>query len=112
MGKPKKAAAPEPPPVEEKPEPILCTVVWEGITINVSYKPKDIMAYAHLELRVQLPHKEIPVTETGYRSHFLPPGIVEEAGGPEAFVLAWLTEEAKTPQWKKRDAAARQLSLF
>jgi glutathione S-transferase len=27
-------------------------------------------------------------------------------------ILAWLEHEAETPQWKKRQEAARQLSLF
>jgi hypothetical protein len=54
----------------------------------------------------------IPVTETEYRSHFLPAGIVEEYGGPEDFVRAWLDHEAGSSNWKKREQAARQMSLF
>lgn len=88
-----------------------CTVVWQGITIEVTFSPSDILAHAHLQLRTA--NGEIlPVTTTGYRSHFLPQGIVEAAGGPEAFVMAWLDEEAKSAMWKKQEAASRQLSLF
>ena len=54
----------------------------------------------------------LPVTETGYRSHFLPAATVEEFGGPESYVSAWLDHEAKSPDWKKRKDAARQMSLF
>lgn len=43
---------------------------------------------------------QIPITETGYRSHFLPDGNVEEHGGPEAYVLAWLDHEADSAAWK------------
>jgi hypothetical protein len=91
----------------------VLTVEWDGIVIEVSYKPRDIMAMAHLELRVQYPKgAQLPVTETGYRSHFLHPGIVEEAGGPEAFVSAWLDHEADKPEWVQRVEKARQLDLF
>lgn len=43
---------------------------------------------------------QIPITETGYRSHFLPDGIVEDHGGPEAYVLALLDHEADSDAWK------------
>ena len=55
---------------------------------------------------------QIPITETGYRSHFSPSGIVEEHGGPEAYVLAWLDHAAQSDAWKQKAEAARQLSLF
>jgi hypothetical protein len=89
------------------------TMTWREITIAVSYSPHDIMAHAHLELRVVVPPgSKLPVTDTGYRSHFLPPGIVEEAGGPEAFVTAWLDDAANTREWKQQEQAGRQYSLF
>jgi hypothetical protein len=50
----------------------------------------------------------LPFTETGYRSHFLGPGIVEEAGGPAAYVRAWLDHAAQSPKWRKQQTAARQ----
>jgi hypothetical protein len=89
----------------------VVTIEWQGVTVLVSYSPSDIMAHAHIELRVP-DKRRLPVTETGYRSHFLPRGVVEAAGGPEAFVKAWLDEEAKTSKWKKQAEADRQLSLF
>lgn len=88
-----------------------CRITWRGIGIEVSFSPSDIMAHAHLELHTDN-RAQLPVTETGYRSHFLPRGVVEAAGGPEAFVLAWLEKESKSPEWRKREAAARQLDLF
>ncbi|MEI4235091.1 hypothetical protein [Roseovarius sp. D22-M7] len=54
----------------------------------------------------------LPLTETGYRSHFLPGGIVEDYGGVEGYVRVWLDHEAESPDWKKRKDAARQMSLF
>jgi hypothetical protein len=56
--------------------------------------------------------QRLPITETGYRSYFLHPDEVEAAGGPAAYVLAWLGEEAQSPKWKRHVEASRQLSLF
>ena len=89
----------------------LESLTWEDIEIETSYSPSDIMGYAHLELRTKNKEK-LPVTETGYRSHFLKQGVVEEAGGPTAFVLAWLDMEANDPMWRRQQAAANQLELF
>lgn len=54
----------------------------------------------------------LPITETGYRSHFLAPQEVERAGGPVAFVVAWLNEAARNKGWKETEEKVRQLNLF
>lgn len=90
---------------------VTSTIVWQGIEIEVIYAAKSILNRAHLELRTK--NKEpIPVTETGYRSEFLEPGLVEEQGGSEAYALAWLDYMARSSEWKAYQAASRQLSLF
>jgi hypothetical protein len=53
-----------------------------------------------------------PITETGYRSHFLSPDEIEAVGGVFAYVVDALDEAAKRKEWKARQAAQRQLSLF
>ena len=112
MGRKRAKDEPAPEPAPEEPDPpIVVSVTWEGIEVEVTYKPHDIMAWAHLELRTDK-RQILPVTETGYRSEFVPPGLVEAEGGPEAYVLAWLTREAQRPAWKRKAEAARQLSLF
>jgi hypothetical protein len=52
------------------------------------------------------------MTETGYRSHFCGTPLIDDEGGPVAFVRAWLDHAADTPEWKAKEAAARQFSLF
>ncbi|MCB1466069.1 MAG: hypothetical protein KDK08_02695 [Rhizobiaceae bacterium] len=85
---------------------------WRGVAISIDYRIRRFHGdFDHLEIRV-LGDGIIPITETGYRSHFLPHGIVEEFGGPDEYVTAWLDHEAESAEWKKREAAARQLSLF
>lgn len=96
-------------------------LTWQGITVLVSYEPDwhgmsdsaPEIRYAHLEVRKLSPAWALlPITETGYRSHFLASDAVESTGGPVAYVRAWLDEAAKSPGWKRREFQSRQLSLF
>lgn len=92
---------------------------WRGIGLTINWKP-DYFAMATRDHAYAVAHLEItadgeamlPVTETGYRSHFIQPDLVEAEGGPVAYALAWLEHEASRPAWKRREAAARQLTLF
>ncbi|HEX4294590.1 MAG TPA: hypothetical protein VHZ29_10685 [Rhizomicrobium sp.] len=54
----------------------------------------------------------LPITDTGYRSHFLAPGVAERVGGPLAYAKAWLDAAAKCSAWQRKDFQSRQLSLF
>jgi orotate phosphoribosyltransferase len=54
----------------------------------------------------------LPITETGYLSHFVAADAIDEAGGPVAYVVAWLDRAAQDKEWKSRIEAQRQLSLF
>ncbi len=54
----------------------------------------------------------IPITDTGFKSHFLNEKHIIKAGGAVAFVEAWLETEAQSPTWKSAEPNARQLSLF
>lgn len=92
--------------------PITSQIVWRDISIEMTFhKHRWKSDFDHIELRVE-EGRIIPVTETGYRSHFLPAGIVNEYGGHEGFVRAWLDHEAENSDWKKHEEAARQFSLF
>ncbi len=57
----------------------------------------------HIEIE-STPRTRLPMTETGYRSHFIHPADLEEYSDAADFVRYWL--EAAAPEW---DA---QLSLF
>ena len=88
--------------------------MWRAIEIEAVYTPLKWNTIAHLEIRAISPERApLPITETGYRSHFHQPGTVEGLGGDVvAQVVAWLDEEANSPAWRKREEAVRQLSLF
>ena len=94
---------------------------WQGIDIELTYCPSWSKAYyntygdalAHLECRAIYPHKaRLPITETGYRSHFVAACHVEAEGGPVAYLTAWLDEAAQSADWQRHLEAQRQPMLF
>jgi len=87
---------------------------WRGIEIEATYSPRKWGVIAHLEIRSIMPERaRLPITETGYRSHFHQPGTVEERGGDViAQVTAWLDEEATSREWLAYVEASRQGELF
>lgn len=100
---------------------ITAVIEWQGITIEIVYEPNwlnlsredsDLTA-AHLDIRSIAPERApLPITETGYRSHFLHPNEIAELGGPVAYVEAWLNDMAQSADWAKQEARRRQLTLF
>ncbi|MGA0546824.1 hypothetical protein ACO2Q1_16255 [Brevundimonas sp. VNH65] len=90
------------------------TIDWQGVALSVTYNPAAFGgATAHIEIHVLSPARApLPITETGYRSHFLPPVYVEDAGGPVAYVLAWLDQAAQSREWRDHVERSRQGSLF
>lgn len=88
---------------------------WQGITLSVSCERDyaTMRGLTHLSIHVLAPStSKLPITETGYKSHFLSEVEVEELGGPLGYVRAWLDAEAATPEWQAQQQAARQMSLF
>jgi hypothetical protein len=100
---------------DESVRRILCEHVdWNGVRIRVEYEAEWLGDYlAHLSLHVvDPPRAPIPVTETGYRSHFVAADAVEQTGGPSAYVTAWLDEASRSIEWRGQEEERRQLSLF
>jgi len=88
---------------------------WQGIEIEATYTPQKWGGViAHLEIRSLKPERApLPITSTGYRSHFHQPGTIEAHGGDVvAQVIAWLDEEAAKPEWRAKREASRQGELF
>jgi len=82
------------------------TIIWRGIAVEITFTPEKFGMVDHIELRAA-DKTPLPVTETGYRSKFLPLGHVAAHGGAVAFVTSWLDHEAARIDWK-----GAQLSLF
>jgi len=96
-------------------------IQWQGLAIEILYcadwldSLREIYGYSlsHLQVRTIQPNRgPLPLTETGYFSHFDRPENIEARGGPDNFVRAWLDEAAQSPEWKKQQKNQRQLSLF
>ncbi|GHF70160.1 hypothetical protein [Seohaeicola zhoushanensis] len=95
-------------------------VDWRGIMIEIRYAPNwmdlsEVYGYqlAHLEVESIEPARAVlPITETGYRSHFIADADIHAAGGPVAFMLDAIEQAASHPAWKRQEDAARQYSLF
>lgn len=81
-------------------------ITWRGIALTITFKPDWLNVADHLEIETQ-GRVPLPVTETGYRSHFMPVGSVVVYGGPVTYVTDWLEAEAKRMGW-----SGAQLSLF
>lgn len=89
---------------------------WQGIDIEAVYVPKASGgAIAHLTLTSVNPERApLPVTETGYRSHFHPVGTIEAEfnGDVVRCVTEWLNAESKSKDWKRHQESQRQPDLF
>lgn len=88
---------------------------WQGLGVTIRWAPhwtnSSTYPVAHLEL-ISDGRVKLPVTETGYRSHFTSREGVEDHGGPVAFVIAWLDHEAQSDAWQRHVEQSKQLSLF
>lgn len=109
----------ETPEYRERVEYETYVTEWRGISLEIRHcpnwfsMPEDDFVTQHIEFRSE--GKQIlPVTETGYRSHFLngADALAEFNHDPVAYVLAWLDEAAKCKKWLAQVEAARQYPLF
>lgn len=87
------------------------TIKWDERTLRLSYKSEYFEGMAHIEIRSE-DQEPLPITSTGYKSHFFstdnPPSMDETV----QFVLDWLNKEAKTKQWQSYKAQSQQMELF
>jgi len=94
------------------------SIDWQGIEIQLTYWPR----WSHLEagelvslVQIQSinPNRaRLPITETGYLSHFF---YTEKALPNEEIrelVIDWLDEEAESKAWKDRLREGKQFTLF
>ena len=86
----------------------------ETIKIRITHA-RDYLSSGsdHIEVESIKPSRApLPITETGYRSHFMPALELMNAGGPVTFVTAWIEHEAKGNAWSKAATAKQQGDLF
>ncbi len=100
---------------------------WQGIALSVSFErdwlnmgTRSQYGTAHLEVQAVNPkNAPLPITETGYRSHFIPADQIDRLGGPVKFVELWIEGASRSTTWREfqktrrtRDDRDRRLSLF
>lgn len=85
---------------------------WRGIEIEIKFESEYFRGMAHIEVRSVRPERApLPISETGYRSHFMP---MEK---PESFdVVAWVIAEldqaSLSKRWQRHEEGSKQGELF
>ena len=90
------------------------TLVWRDVTCRVRHTPTYLSkGWSHIEIIVQRPKgAPLPITQSGYCSHFLDQDQLATAGGPVRFFQEWIEREARSKTWHQIDFRSRQGDLF
>lgn len=93
---------------------IVHRLIWQDYTIELRHVSNwHDCRIDHLEIKTVSPQgAALPITETGYKSHFVDESHLIERGGAVAYVRAWLDEASRSSQWQADVQARRQGSLF
>lgn len=93
-------------------ETIDAEILWEGRTPRLSYTPRRWNMIDHVEIRAS-DGRPLPITKTGYRSHFFGPVEpildIDEVG---EMVRGLLVHASRDFEWCKAEDERKQLSLF
>ncbi|MCE8005970.1 hypothetical protein [Aestuariivita sp.] len=85
-------------------------LVWQERRVEVSFQFNWLGSdFWHIELRSP---DVLPLTETGYRSCFVPSTDDASEQTIRNLVLHWLDDAADTERWQSYLNESRQLSLF
>ncbi len=87
---------------------------WRDVSCRVDHvRDWKIDGWSRLIIRVVHPRgAPLPFSETGYHVHDLDEDDVKAAGGPVAFVLAWLHREAGSVRYAQAIYKWKQGDLF
>ena len=90
--------------------PATYKIIWRDIHLVIRHELDYLWkGTSHVEVHVVHPKRApIPITETGYRSHFLPTlDLINEDSA-----VTFVEREAKSKTWQQRDFKSRQGDLF
>lgn len=99
----------------------ITIIQWDGMEIEISFCRNWSDAFAnnygfnmsHFEIKTRSPERAaLPITETGYRSIFIPEPDIAEFASPTAYIIAMLDHAAQSPEWQVIRDKAQQYSLF
>ena len=91
----------------------IYNITWQGIDIEIHYCPSwsSYAETAHFKIRRQ-GDGPLPISDTGYRSHFINRDQLKSYNDPCQFMMAWLDHEAQSKSWQSYLADYNQLKLF
>jgi hypothetical protein len=92
----------------------LNPITHDAVRIRITHQRDYLVPGTdHLSVESIKPKKApLPITATGYLSHFIPALQLLNAGGPVTFITAWLDRETGQKTWQKQAAAKIQGDLF
>ena len=86
---------------------------WLSVEILITFTPNYLASYDHLTIQSINPQKHpLPITETGYRSHFAPHGEMQAQGDLVETVCTMLDCAAERGDWKQQLNQQRQGQLL
>lgn len=114
MAKPHTKPAAKSKPKAKKRQSTSHTVTWREFKLRIKHTPDYLEAgWSHVELQLVAPKDApLPITTTGYRSHFLAETELIAGGGAVVLFTAWLDREAKSKAWAKAEFKWRQGDLI
>lgn len=93
--------------------PLTHWFTWRHVRCKVVETPNSFAGHTHLELNaIAARDVPLPITRTGYKSHFIDPQALAEAGGPVALFTVWLEETARSKAYQDAEFRWRQGELF
>lgn len=85
-------------------------MAWHGMDVGVGFIENwPIQGFCHIEIKCD---KKLPITETGYKSHFMDIRNLEGFSDHVAFVVVWLNDAAQSKEWRRHVESLRQGDLF
>ena len=87
---------------------------WRDKQITIRFERKFLgtsLISAHLQIE-SADRVPLPITETGYKSHFMSAEMIDAEGGPVAYVQAWLDDASTATEWRDAEINRAQLTLF
>jgi hypothetical protein len=98
---------------EAKKHFMTFTLVIEAQEMIVTYQPNWMTDVGHFEFRSpEEPARRIPVSETGYRSHFAAMADVEASASPQDYAREVALASLRQEQSQQKPEESNQLPLF
>jgi len=77
--------------------PHTSQIIWRSIAVRITFRTRHWNSeFDHIEIESE-ERSPLPLTRNGYRSHFLPHGIVGDHQCVENYVTEWLDHETLRP---------------